>query len=192
MTIAASFTPKPAILSFAITHELLTMRLFLDSLANNNFRMKKLILTLLVTCSFAVLNAQTENNDNKQHRRGGNPAEMVEKRTQDMVKKYALSAEQAEKMKALNEKYMKRGKPQRDMKGGDKPQCPQKDGNVGKGNGNGNGKRGPRGMRPNMEEYNKELKLIMNDDQYKAYTADMEKKRAERKKARDNKEEEKK
>ena len=40
MTIAASFTPKPAILSFAITHELLTMRLFLDSLANNNFRMK--------------------------------------------------------------------------------------------------------------------------------------------------------
>ena len=84
--------------------------------------MKKLILTLLVTCSFAVLNAQTENNDNKQHRRGGNPAEMVEKRTQDMVKKYALSAEQAEKVKALNEKYMKRGKPQRDMKGGDKPQ----------------------------------------------------------------------
>ncbi|MCI6860648.1 MAG: hypothetical protein MR860_01410, partial [Prevotella sp.] len=41
MTIAASFTPKPAILSFAITHELLTMRLFLDSLANNNFRMKR-------------------------------------------------------------------------------------------------------------------------------------------------------
>ena len=152
--------------------------------------MQKLILTLLVTCSFAVLNAQTENNDIKQHRRGGNPAEMVEKRTQDMVKKYALSAEQAEKVKALKEKYMKRGKPQRDMKGGDKPQCPQKDGNVGKGNGN--GKRGPRGMRPNMEEYNKELKLIMNDDQYKAYTADMEKKRAERKKARDNKEEEKK
>lgn len=43
MTIAASFTPKPAILSFAITHELLTMRLFLDSLANNNFRMKDYI-----------------------------------------------------------------------------------------------------------------------------------------------------
>ena len=47
MTIAASFTPKPAILSFAITHELLTMRLFLDSLANNNFRMKKLKLVSL-------------------------------------------------------------------------------------------------------------------------------------------------
>ena len=47
MTIAASFTPKPAILSFAITHELLTMRLFLDSLANNNFRMKRNLLTLV-------------------------------------------------------------------------------------------------------------------------------------------------
>ncbi len=152
--------------------------------------MKKLILTLLVTCSFAVLNAQTENNDNKQHRHGGNPAEMVEKRTQDMVKKYALSAEQAKKVKALNEKYMKRGKPQRGMKGGDRPQRPQKDGNVGKGKGKGKG--GPRGMRPNMEEYNKELKLIMNDGQYKAYTADMEKMRAERKKVRDNKEGEKK
>ena len=49
MTIAASFTPKPAILSFAITHELLTMRLFLDSLANNNFRMKiSFVLTILL------------------------------------------------------------------------------------------------------------------------------------------------
>ena len=34
MIIAASFTTKSAILSFVITHELLTMRLFLDSLAN--------------------------------------------------------------------------------------------------------------------------------------------------------------
>ena len=48
MTIAASFTPKPAILSFAITHELLTMRLFLDSLANNNFRMKYLFILILL------------------------------------------------------------------------------------------------------------------------------------------------
>ena len=46
MTIAASFTPKPTILSFAITHELLTMRLFLDSLANNNFRMKLYLIRL--------------------------------------------------------------------------------------------------------------------------------------------------
>ena len=40
MTIAANFTPKSAILSFVITHELLTMGLFLDSLANKYFRMK--------------------------------------------------------------------------------------------------------------------------------------------------------
>ena len=39
MDIAANLTPKSANLSFVITHELLTMRLFLDSLANYNFRM---------------------------------------------------------------------------------------------------------------------------------------------------------
>lgn len=40
MTSVANFTPKSAILSFVITHELLTLRLFLDSLANKYFRMK--------------------------------------------------------------------------------------------------------------------------------------------------------
>lgn len=40
MTAVANFTPKSAILSFVITHELLTKRLFLDSLANKYFRMK--------------------------------------------------------------------------------------------------------------------------------------------------------
>lgn len=53
MTIAANFTPKSAILSFVITHELLTMRLFLDSLANINFRMKTIYVSLLT--SFLLL-----------------------------------------------------------------------------------------------------------------------------------------
>lgn len=59
MTIAASFTPKPAILSFAITHELLTMRLFLDSLANNNFRMKRLFISILMIMVVTAIKAQT-------------------------------------------------------------------------------------------------------------------------------------
>ena len=58
MTIAASFTPKPAILSFAITHELLTMRLFLDSLANNNFRMKKIFLLIIALASISAVTAR--------------------------------------------------------------------------------------------------------------------------------------
>lgn len=65
MTIAASFTPKPAILSFAITHELLTMRLFLDSLANNNFRMKRYIIQpiafFLAGLGFYIYNGVTWN-----------------------------------------------------------------------------------------------------------------------------------
>ena len=56
MTIAASFTPKPAILSFAITHELLTMRLFLDSLTNNNFRMKHCRIAVYVNAIHTIVN----------------------------------------------------------------------------------------------------------------------------------------
>lgn len=153
--------------------------------------MKKIILTLLVACSFVALNAQTENAGERKQRRGGNPAEMVEKRTQDMVKKYALSTEQAEKVKALNEKYLKRDRPNRNIKDGNEPPRPPKNGEkpkdkkdfAGK-----DGKKGPRGMRPNMEEYNNELKKILNEAQYKAYTADMEKMRAEREKRRANQE----
>ena len=57
MTIAASFTPKPAILSFAITHELLTMRLFLDSLANNNFRMKEQNIYMMYLLKQPIMNS---------------------------------------------------------------------------------------------------------------------------------------
>lgn len=152
--------------------------------------MKKIILTLLVACSFVALNAQTENAGERKQRRGGNPAEMVEKRTQDMVKKYALSTEQAEKVKALNEKYLKRDRPHRGVNG-DKPQRPPKDANGTNDKKNferKDGQRPMRGMRQNMEEYNNELKQILNEAQYKAYTADMEKMRAEREKRRANQE----
>ena len=65
MTIAASFTPKPAILSFAITHELLTMRLFLDSLANNNFRMKKIILYKIFLLAVIFISCGNHNNSER-------------------------------------------------------------------------------------------------------------------------------
>ena len=38
-----------------------------------------------------------------------------------------------------------------------------------------------------MKAYNEELKAIMNDAQFKAYTADMEKRRNERKARQENK-----
>ncbi len=67
MTIAANLTPKSAILSFVITHELLTMRLFLDSLANKYFRMKKQLFSLaILLCTMAPcsqINAANLNSD---------------------------------------------------------------------------------------------------------------------------------
>ena len=66
MTSVANFTPKSAILSFVITHELLTLRLFLDSLANKYFRMKKPFImkkpfmTVLLSCMVVLSAAQTD------------------------------------------------------------------------------------------------------------------------------------
>lgn len=55
MTSAANFTPKSAILSFVLTHELLTKRLFLDSLANKYFRMKISKKTIELICELERL-----------------------------------------------------------------------------------------------------------------------------------------
>lgn len=144
--------------------------------------MKKIIFTLIsamIMCTSMAQTTDATNKANKPQRR--NHAEMVAKRTQEMTEKYALSKEQAEKVKALNEKYMGRhgSKGQRpEMKKGQRPE-PPKDGNM---NNKGHREGEPRGgQRPNMEEYNKELKAIMNDTQYKAYTADVEKMKKERK-----------
>lgn len=140
--------------------------------------MKKIIFTIVAAMCMLSVSAQDANTQ-KGERKHMDPKEMVEKRTQEMTKKYSLSAEQAAKVKALNEKYMgKRGdKDGKQMKNGERP-APPKD-NAGKKMGNGNGPR--RGHRPDMTAYNNELKSIMTDAQYKAYTADMEKRKAERK-----------
>ena len=55
MTSAANFTPKSAILSFVLTHELLTKRQFLDSLANKYFRMKISKKTIELICELERL-----------------------------------------------------------------------------------------------------------------------------------------
>lgn len=60
MTIAANFTQKSAILSFVITHELLTTRLFLDSLANKYFRMKAKKNALLFLAALASISVQAQ------------------------------------------------------------------------------------------------------------------------------------
>lgn len=158
--------------------------------------MKKLIFTLIALATMTCAMAQSEENVEKRER--GNrpdPKEMAEKRTQDMVEKYALSTEQAAKVKALNEKYMSQmgnrgrggNRGQRpDMQNGSRPERPQggmRPDSIGKrGNGRGMGQRGERfGQRgERMKQYNEELRTILNEAQYKAYEADQEKMMKER------------
>lgn len=143
--------------------------------------MKKIIFTLIammVMASSAIAQNEKQGKQGKQERK--DPKEMVEKRTAEMTKKYALSTEQAAKVKALNEKYMGKRGPRPDAKDGKRP-APPKDGAAPKDGKKPGDKKGGKGMRPDMEQYNKELKAILNDTQYKAYIADMEKRKAEHK-----------
>ena len=115
-----------------------------------------------------IATAQAQDTNEKSRKRM-DPSEMIQKRTQEMTEKYALSTEQAEKVKALNEKYMgqmgpRGGQRPPQMKDGERPE-PPKDGERPQG-----GHRGHGG--PDMTKYNEELKTILNDTQYKAYEAD--------------------
>lgn len=60
-------------------------------------------------------NAQDTNGEKRMNRRF-DPQEMVQRRTQQMAEKYQLTAEQAEKVKALNEKYMELARRYRDQR----------------------------------------------------------------------------
>ena len=147
----------------------------------------------MATMTFAM--AQSEQTAGKREKgKRPDPKEMAEKRTKDMVEKYALSTEQAAKVKALNEKYMSQmgggprggGKGQRpDMKNGQRPERPQ--GNARpdslrqRGNGKGRGQR-----EEQMKKYDEELSTILNEAQFKAYKADQEKMMKERKERNGN------
>lgn len=142
--------------------------------------MKKIFLSLIAVALMTTAMAQDNKSADKANKRI-DPKEMVEKRTQEMTEKYCLSNEQIAQVKALNEKYMgqmgsrggnrgprpdfggQNGGPRHkpDMNGGKRPERPQ------------GGKPGFGG--PDMSKYNEELKTILNEAQYKAYEADLEK-----------------
>lgn len=145
--------------------------------------MKKLVLSLLTMAMAIPAFSQTENGVQGQPRHRDR-SEMIERRTQEMTQKYGLSAEQADKVKALNEKYMVR--PFGGPRDGERRQGPPRDRKPSGDNAGPNDQnRGPRGgMRQNMEEYNKELEKIMTEAQYKEYVSDMEKRMAERRNRR--------
>ena len=149
--------------------------------------MKKLFLAVIAIAMSANMMAQ-EQVETKQGRRPLNTEEMAQKRTEQMVKAYGLSDEQAAKLLELNK--------------GQKMQMRHRMGQMGNRTHRPDGKMRPmgkiragkdslkldqsdmrvrhEGMRKQMEEYDNALKEILTEEQYAAYKADQEKRRMER------------
>lgn len=148
--------------------------------------MKKIILGLMAAMTIgATAMAQSQVADR---------SEMIQKRTESVAKKYGLSDEQKQKLLELNTKYADIMGPSMRMRGnrGNGGAMRQRSGsNFGARPENGDSAALGRfrlseeqrarlderrkQMKEQREAYNKELQAIMSDEQYKSYTADMEK-----------------
>lgn len=132
--------------------------------------MKKILLTMLAAVMITSANAQDNNGGQRMNKRF-DPKEMVQHRTQQMAEKYQLTTEQAEKVKALNEKYMNLARKNPEQR----PERPQ--GTPGDHPRRGGSQWGPGFGNPDMSKYNEELKGILTPEQYKAYEEDMAQRR---------------
>ena len=147
--------------------------------------MKRMILALSATIMMsAAAMAQYDGQQNK----GGNDrkpdmTEMVKKRTNETVSKYKLDDEQAKKLLELNTKYakemgpgMRRGGPRggkgRKPQGEKRPEMTEEQKTK--------MEEGRKKMEERMNAYNTELKAILTEEQYKSYSADMQKRATKR------------
>lgn len=136
-----------------------------------------------------MTSALAQNEGNNGQRPRFNREEMVKFRTERMVKRYGLNAEQAAALLALNEKQLPM---MRHSRRGNQPekadstsQRPRREGNKA----DAKGQRMDRGHRigkHNIEAYNAELQKIMTAEQYKSYQEDMEKMRKQGPRNRQN------
>lgn len=145
--------------------------------------MKKIILGLMAAMTIgATAMAQSQVADR---------SEMIQKRTESVAKKYGLSDEQKQKLLELNTKYADIMGPSMRMRGNGGAMRQRPGSNFGARPENGDSAALGRfrlseeqrarlderrkQMKEQREAYNKELQTIMSDEQYKSYTADMEK-----------------
>lgn len=144
--------------------------------------MKKVVLTIIaaVAMSFSAMAQEQPQND---QRREFNPEEMAKNRTEEAVKKYGLNEEQASKLLDLNKRFSEKMRPmRRDMRpgrpNGNRGQRMEKPDSVKK-----EVRQRPdmrarmEEMRKTMDEYNKELKTILTEEQFKAYEKDEQNRR---------------
>ena len=147
--------------------------------------MKKIVLAVAAAIMMAT-SVMAQDAEKKQgERRQFDPSEMIQKRTDETVKKYGLNEEQAAKLLELNKKYAEQmrqrgprmgrgnrgGRPER-MDRANRDSLKQKpmqrpDRQLKR-------ERGPQGMNQ-MEGYEAELKTILTEKQYEAYAADRKK-----------------
>ena len=152
--------------------------------------MKKVLLAMVAGMMMTANVMAQEANQNGQERRQMDPKEMVKQRTEQTVKQYGLNEEQASKLLDLNTRFMgkipmgpmggqRMGQGRRPQMGqmGQMPQRPQRPQNDSV-----QGRRAQRGqmggnfeeMRKNMETYEAELKTILTEEQFKAYSKDQQ------------------
>lgn len=153
--------------------------------------MKKIVLAMMatLTLSMSVMAQDGQIGASRPERRQMDPKEMIQRRTDFTVQQYGLNEEQAKKLLELNTKYpnMMMGG-QRGQRGGQRGMMGQGRPRRGEAAPNDTARRqrpemgNPEQMKARMEEmkkqreaYDAELKTIMTEEQFKAYTADMEK-----------------
>lgn len=143
--------------------------------------MKRTVLALVAMMTMTAAMAQSNEQQAQGQRRQFDRTEMIKQRTDDAVKKYGLSEDQAAKLLELNTKYADKMGPGMGGRGGRGMRPRPNFGNA------------QQGQRPEMteeirqrmetmrkerqaaqEEYDKEMKTILSEDQYKAYKADQE------------------
>ncbi len=162
--------------------------------------MKKTVLAIAATMLMSASAMAQDDTQARRDRREFNPEQMIQKRTDDMVKTYGLNEEQAAKVLELNKKRSEQMRSMRQHRGqqmrpegrqpmkkdslneGQRPQRMERDGmkrpdrpRMEKGARD----NGRLEMRKQMEEYDNALKEIMTEEQFKAYKSDQEKRMKE-------------
>ena len=147
-----------------------------------------MILAIAATMMMTAATAHDNNQQKRQDSRKMDPTGMVQRRTERTVKDYGLNETQAKQLLELNKKYADKMGPGargmrpggRDMRGGrdnggqDRGQRPQLTEEQRK-----QMEANRKQMEESMKQYDTELQKIMTPEQYKAYQADMEKRRKE-------------
>jgi len=151
--------------------------------------MKKIVFAI-ATALMMSMSAMAQDAEQAQRgeRRQLNGTEMIQNRTNETVKKYGLSEEQAAKLLELNTKYADKMGPRmaggpRGQRGagfqGKRPQ-PQQGDSISREGRRGFGGGNLEEMRKNREAYDAELKGILTPEQYEAYQADRKQMRGRR------------